>query len=86
MKNKAIPTKEEISRLAFYKWQLSGKRAMNTLLFSALKKYDLTDNEFQSIIDMTNQKIIDFNKETETKESKLFEKESQSITIVGMVD
>ena len=76
---------EEFSRLAFYKWQLSGKRSMNTFLFSILKKYNLTDKQFQTIIDMTQMKIETYEKEQEKELMNDIENELSTIEIYGDV-
>ena len=76
---------EEFARLAFYKWQLSGKRSMNTFLFSVLKKYNLTDKQFQTIIDMTQMKIETYEKEQEKELMNNIENELSTIEIYGDV-
>ena len=84
MKKQAINL-EEFARLAFYKWQLSGKRSMNTFLFSILKKYNLTDKQFQTIIDMTQMKIDNYEREKEKELMNDIENELNTIEIYGDV-
>lgn len=84
MSNKVINI-EELSRLAFYKWQLNGKKSMNTFLFSLLKKYELTDKQFQLLIDMTQKRIRDFEIEREKEETDSIEQELNDIIIYGDV-
>lgn len=76
---------EELSRLAFYKWQLNGKRSMNTFLFSLLKKYNLTDKQFQTIIDMTQIRIDKYEEEQNEKLMNDIENELNTIEIFGDV-
>jgi len=76
---------EEFSRLAFYKWQLNGKRSMNTFLFSLLKKYELSDKQFQTLIDMTQKRVQDFEDEQNKETNDEIELELNSIIIYGDV-
>lgn len=84
MSNKVVNI-EELSRLAFYKWQLNGKKSMNTFLFSLLKKYELTDKQFQLLIDMSQKRIRDFEIEREKEETNNIEQELNDIIIYGDV-
>lgn len=84
MSNKVVNI-EELSRLAFYKWQLNGKKSMNTFLFSLLKKYELTDKQFQLLIDMSQKRIRDFEMEREKEETNNIEQELNDIIIYGDV-
>lgn len=84
MSNKVVNI-EELSRLAFYKWQLNGKKSMNTFLFSLLKKYELTDKQFQLLIDMSQKRIRDFEIEREKEETDSIEQELNDIIIYGDV-
>lgn len=84
MSNKVVNI-EELSRLAFYKWQLNGKKSMNTFLFSLLKKYELTDKQFQLLIDMSQKRIRNFEMEREKEETNNIEQELNDIIIYGDV-
>lgn len=76
---------EEFSRLAFYKWQLNGKRSMNTFLFSLLKKYELSDKQFQTLIDMTQKRVEDFEEKQNSAANDEIELELKNIIIYGDV-
>lgn len=48
---------QEIERLAFLKYRLSGKRSMNTFIFTQAKINKLTDTEIDKLINNLNKKI-----------------------------
>ena len=48
---------QEIERLAFLKYRLSGKKSMNTFIFSQAKTNKLTDTEIDKLINNLNKKI-----------------------------
>lgn len=48
---------QEIERLAFLKYRLSGKRSMNTFIFTQAKINKLTDKEIDTLINNLNKKI-----------------------------
>lgn len=48
---------QEIERLAFLKYRLSGKKSMNTFLFSQAKTNKLTDEEIEKLINNLNKRI-----------------------------
>lgn len=48
---------EEIERLAFLKYKLSGKKSMNSFIFSQVKNNKLTDEEIDLLINNLNKKI-----------------------------
>lgn len=48
---------QEIERLAFLKYRLSGKKSMNTFIFTQAKTNKLTDKEIETLIDNLNKKI-----------------------------
>lgn len=48
---------QEIERLAFLKYRLSGKKSMNIFIFTQAKINKLTDTEIDKLIDNLNKKI-----------------------------
>lgn len=48
---------QEIERLAFLKYKLSGKKSMNTFIFTQAKTNKLTDTEIDKLIDNLNKRI-----------------------------
>ncbi len=68
-------TINEIVRLAFWKYRLSGKRSMNTYIFSEAKNNNLSDDELNKIIDILNKKIQNYKQEQEQKQNEELEKE-----------
>lgn len=48
---------QEIERLAFLKYKLSGKRSMNTFIFTQAKTNKLTDKEIDKLLNNLNKKI-----------------------------
>jgi len=50
-------TLNEIERLAFLKYRLSGKKSMNTFIFSQVKANKLTDKEIDKLINDLNKRI-----------------------------
>ena len=83
--NKISYNINELSRLAFYKWQLSGKKSMNTFLFTTLKKYGLNDKEFQKLIDNTYKRIDEYQSKQDEKITNEIEDELNNIIIYGDV-
>lgn len=57
MKKVEILEINEIIRLAFLKYKLSGRRNMNTFIFTQAKNNKLTDEQIESIIDTLENKI-----------------------------
>ena len=57
MKKVEILEINEIIRLAFLKYKLSGRRSMNTFIFTQAKNNKLTDEQIESIIDTLENKI-----------------------------
>lgn len=70
--NKIVRNEEikEIVRLAFWKYRLSGKRSMNTYIFSEAKKNYLSDDELNYIIDTMELKIIEYKKAKEKQDNE----------------
>lgn len=48
---------KEIERLAFLKYRLSGKKSMNTFIFTQAKNNKLTDKEIETLINNLNKRI-----------------------------
>jgi len=48
---------EDIERLAFLKYRLSGKKSMNTFIFTQAKNNKLNDEEIEKLINNLNEKI-----------------------------
>lgn len=48
---------QEIERLAFLKYRLSGKKSMNTFIFTQAKTNNLTDKDIDKLINNLNKKI-----------------------------
>lgn len=48
---------EDIERLAFLKYKLSGKKSMNTFIFTQVKNNKLQDKEIDKLINNLNKKI-----------------------------
>ena len=61
---------KEIVRLAFWKYRLSGKKSINTYIFSEAKKNYLTEDELNYIIDTMELKIIEYKKTKEKQDSE----------------
>lgn len=59
---------KEIERLAFLKYRLSGKKSMNTFIFSQAKKYKLSDIQIETLINNLEKKIENAQKENAKKE------------------
>ena len=57
MKKVEILEINEIIRLAFLKYKLSGRRNMNTFIFTQAKNNKLTDEQIENIIDTLENKI-----------------------------
>lgn len=48
---------KEIERLAFLKYRLSGKKSMNTFIFTQAKTNKLTNTEIEKLIKAINKRI-----------------------------
>lgn len=48
---------QEIERLAFLKYRLSGKKSMNTFIFTQAKNNKLKDEEIDNLIETLNKRI-----------------------------
>lgn len=64
---------KEIIRLAFLKYRLSGKKSMNTFIFSQVKKNNLSDEQIDEILNKLDNKI----KRLEEEKKQQYEKEMQ---------
>ena len=51
---------QEIERLAFLKYRLSGKKSMNTFIFTQAKNSKLTDKEIDILLKNLDKKIKAF--------------------------
>lgn len=58
----------EIIRLAFLKYKLSGKRSMNTFIFTQAKNNKLTDAQIDYILENLDKKIEEYIAEKKEKE------------------
>lgn len=58
----------EIIRLAFLKYKLSGKRSMNTFIFTQAKNNKLTDVQIDYILQNLDKKIKEYTAEKKEKE------------------
>ena len=80
---------EEIVRFAFLKYKLSGKKSMNTYLFSQAKKYNLKDNQIDTILEVLDAKIEKYVQDKMLKEKEDLQKEinlqNDKIIIKGLV-
>ena len=80
---------EEIVRFAFLKYRLSGKKSMNTYIFSQAKKYNLKDNQIDTILEVLDAKIEKYVEEKMQKEKADLQQEinlqNDKIIIRGMV-
>lgn len=52
---------QEIERLAFLKYRLSGKKSMNTFIFTQAKNNKLTDEQIENILNELEKKINEYN-------------------------
>lgn len=64
---------EEMIRLAFLKYRLSGKKSMNTFIFTQAKNNKLSDEEIDEILNTLEDKI----KKLEEEKKQQYEKEIQ---------
>ncbi len=60
----------EIIRLAFLKYRLSGRRSMNTFIFTQAKNNKLTDEQIENILNELEKKINLYNKKNTPEELK----------------
>lgn len=51
---------QEIERLAFLRYKLSGKKSMNTFIFSQAKINKLTDKEIDTLINNLDERIKEY--------------------------
>lgn len=58
----------EIIRLAFLKYKLSGKRSMNTFIFTQAKNNKLADAQINYILENLDKKIEEYTAEKKEKE------------------
>ena len=60
----------EIIRLAFLKYRLSGRRSMNTFIFTQAKNNKLTDEQIENILNELEMKINLYNNKNTPEELK----------------
>lgn len=60
----------EIIRLAFLKYKLSGRRSMNTFIFTQAKNNKLADEEIDTILSELEKKINKYNKQNMPEQLK----------------
>lgn len=73
---------DEIIRLAFRKYKLSGKKSMNTFIFTQTKK--LSEEDYDKILDTLEIKIKEYEEKKKQKTDEEMQKEMQSIVIMGV--
>lgn len=59
---------KEIIRLAFLKYRLSGRRSMNTFIFTQAKNNKLSDEQIENILDTLENKINEYQEKNKQKE------------------
>jgi len=57
-----------IIRLAFLKYRLSGRRSMNTFIFTQAKNNKLTDEEIENMLDTLENKIAEYQEKNKQQE------------------
>ena len=72
---------DEIIRLAFLKYKLSGKKSMNTFIFTQAKNNKLTDEEIDKIIDILETKIKEYEEKKRQKAEKEMQKEIEKVIL-----
>jgi hypothetical protein len=58
---------QEIERLAFLKYKLSGKKAMNTFIFAQVRLNKLSDKEIKYLLNVLEKRIEKEKKEQASK-------------------
>lgn len=66
---------QEIIRLAFLKYRLSGRKSTNTFMFTQAKNNKLTDKQIDEILQALENKIKTFEEEKKQKQDKEIQKE-----------
>ncbi|MCI8273285.1 MAG: hypothetical protein HFJ55_04295 [Clostridia bacterium] len=73
---------EEIITLAFRKYKLSGKKSMNTFIFTQTKK--LSEEDYDKILDTLEKKIKEYEEKKKQKADEEIQKEISKIRILGV--
>lgn len=71
----------EIIRRAFCKYRLSGKKSMNTFVFSQFNKYNLTDEQLDKILDTLEKKIAEHEENKRQKAEEEMQKEIEKVIL-----
>ena len=70
---------DEIIQLAFRKYKLSGKKSMNTFIFTQTKK--LSEKDYDKILDTLEIKIKEYEQQKRQKADKEIQKEIEKIVL-----
>ena len=73
---------DEIIQLAFRKYKLSGKKSMNTFIFTQTKK--LNEEDYDKILDTLDLKIKEYEETKRQKADEEIQKEIEKIVIMGV--
>lgn len=73
---------DEIITLAFRKYKLSGKKSMNTFIFTQTKK--LSEKDYDKILDTLEVKIKEYEEKKRQKAEEEMQKEIEKIVIMGV--
>ena len=73
---------DEIIQLAFRKYKLSGKKSMNTFIFTQTKK--LNEEDYDKILDTLDKKIAEHEEKKRQKADEEMQKEISKIIIMGV--
>lgn len=77
-----MDTLKEIEKWAFLKYRLSGRRSMNTYVFTQSKKQELTDNQIELLLNKLEKRI----KAEQRKQEKATELQEIILTINGNIE
>lgn len=73
---------DEIITLAFRKYKLSGKKSMNTFIFTQTKK--LNEEDYDKILDTLEIKIREYEEKKRQNAEEEIQKEISKIRILGL--
>lgn len=73
---------DEIITLAFRKYKLSGKKSMNTFIFTNTKQ--LSEEDYDNILDTLEIKIKEYEEKKRQKAEEEMQKEMSKIRILGV--
>lgn len=74
---------DEIVKLAFRKYKLSGKKSMNTFIFTQTKT--LSEEDYDKILDTLEIKIKEYEEKKRQKTDEEIQREIEKIVIMGVV-